>query len=149
MGDTVMFFRKSSLSFCVSISILCGWAGVAHAEMSTISATIPWQGQGQIFPIAIGKLRFLGAIEGIMYVETADIANKANFDGLVFELEAFDSVSDERLVAIIDHLGGIAEEPKSWEDVDALMIAYGELIGCRFENARLSAEQRVDCLAAD
>ena len=88
----------------------------------------------------------VGSVKG---AATSDIGKKANFDGLVFELEAFDSVSDERLVAIIDHLGGIAEEPKSWEDVDALMIAYGELIGCRFDNARLPEAQRVNCLAAD
>ncbi|MCH7822650.1 MAG: DUF3313 domain-containing protein [Proteobacteria bacterium] len=88
----------------------------------------------------------VGKVKG---AATSDIAKKANFDGLVFELEAFDSVSEERLVALIDHFGGVTEEPESWEDVDALMIAYGELIACRFNNARLPVEQRVDCLAAD
>ncbi len=71
MGDRVMFFRKSTFAFCAAISILYVWASIAHAETKTISATIPWQGQGQIFPITTDKLRFLGAIEGIMYVETA------------------------------------------------------------------------------
>lgn len=36
-----------------------------------MSAVIPWQGQGQIFPIEIGKMRFLGSLEGIMYAENA------------------------------------------------------------------------------
>ncbi len=64
--------RNAVISFTIAILILCGEAGTAHAESNTISAVIPWQGQGQIFPVDIGKLRFLGALEGIMYVETAD-----------------------------------------------------------------------------
>ena len=63
--------RNAVISFTTAILILCGWAGTAHAESNTISAVIPWQGQGQIYPVDIGKLRFLGALEGIMYVETA------------------------------------------------------------------------------
>ncbi len=63
--------RNAVISFTTAILILCGWAGTAHAESTTISAVIPWQGQGQIYPVDIGKLRFLGALEGIMYVETA------------------------------------------------------------------------------
>ena len=51
---------------------LCTWSGLAHAASSTISAVIPWQGQGQIFPVGTDKLRFLGSLEGIMYVETAE-----------------------------------------------------------------------------
>ena len=86
----------------------------------------------------------VGSVKG---AATSDIAKKANFDSLVFELEAFDSVSEERLVALIDHFGGVAEQPESWEDVDAFMIAYGKLIACRFNNARLPVEQRADCLA--
>ena len=64
--------RNSVISFTIAILILCGEAGTAHAESNTVSAVIPWQGHGQIFPVDIGKLRFLGALEGIMYVETAD-----------------------------------------------------------------------------
>ena len=64
--------RNAVISFITAIFILCGWVGTAHAESNTISAVIPWQGQGQIFPVDIGKLRFLGALEGIMYVETAE-----------------------------------------------------------------------------
>jgi len=64
--------RTRSVSFTTAILILCGWTGTAHAESNTISAVIPWQGQGQIFPVDIGKLRFLGALEGIMYVESAE-----------------------------------------------------------------------------
>ncbi len=72
MSGVFMNDRTRSVSFTTAILILCGWTGTAHAESNTISAVIPWQGQGQIFPVDIGKLRFLGALEGIMYVESAE-----------------------------------------------------------------------------
>ena len=56
----------------LTMAMLCTWFGPAQAASSTISAVIPWQGQGQIFPVATDRLRFLGSIEGIMYVETAE-----------------------------------------------------------------------------
>lgn len=65
--------------FCTAILILLAWTGSAHAETSTISAIIPWQGQGQIFPVGVGTLRFLGSLEGIMYVETAEGAMNEAF----------------------------------------------------------------------
>ena len=71
-SDTVMMRKKTALRFLMAILILCAWSGLTFAASSTISAVIPWQGQGQIFPIGTDKLRFLGAIEGIMYVETAE-----------------------------------------------------------------------------
>ncbi len=64
--------RKTALRLLMAILILCGWSGLTYAETNTISAVIPWQGQGQIFPVGADKLRFLGSIEGIMYVETAE-----------------------------------------------------------------------------
>ncbi len=78
---------------------------------------------------------------------SSDIAKKASFEGLVFELEAFDSVSGERIIALIDHLAPAAEGAESWTDVDAFMAAYGRLIGCRYANARLPEDNRADCLA--
>lgn len=61
---------KAELRFLTVILILCGWSNLTYAASSTVSAVIPWQGQGQIFPVGTDKLRFLGSIEGIMYVET-------------------------------------------------------------------------------
>jgi len=61
-----------ALRFLTALLILCAWSGLAYAASRTISAVIPWQGHGQIFQIATDKLRFLGAIEGIMYVETVE-----------------------------------------------------------------------------
>ena len=86
---------------------------------------------------------------GIAGASSSEIAKKADFAGLVFELEAFDSVTDERLVAVIDSFepDPRAEEPETWEDVDALMVRYGEIISCRFQNAHLPEDQRANCFA--
>ncbi len=96
----------------------------------------------QYLPIAL-------VASGIAGASSSEIAKKADFAGLVFELEAFDSVTDERIVAVIDSLepDPNAEEPETWEDVDALMIRYGEIISCRFQNAHLPEDQRADCFA--
>ena len=71
--------KEFRIAFFASLLILCSWVGTAHAATNTISAVIPWQGQGQIYPVDIGKLRFLGALEGIMYVETAEGAMNEAF----------------------------------------------------------------------
>lgn len=74
-----MLSRQLRIAIKASVLVLCGWISVAHAATNTISAVIPWQGQGQIYPVDIGKARFLGALEGIMYVETADGAMNEAF----------------------------------------------------------------------
>jgi len=60
------------LSLTTAMLVICAWSNLAYAASNTISAVIPWQGQGQIFPVAPDRLRFLGSLEGIMYVETAE-----------------------------------------------------------------------------
>ena len=98
----------------------------------------------QYLPIAL-------VASGISGAASSEIAKKADFAGLVVELEAFDSTTDERLVAVIDSLEmhPDAEEPETWEDVDALMLRYGEIISCRFQNAHLPEEERADCFNQD
>jgi hypothetical protein len=67
-----MSSARSRLHYLPAIIILCGWSGITFADTNTVSAVIPWQGQGQIFPIGADKLRFQGSIEGIMYIESAE-----------------------------------------------------------------------------
>jgi len=43
----------------------------AQAEES-LKAIIPWDGEGRVFRIGMDTVLFLGAFEGIMYVETAE-----------------------------------------------------------------------------
>lgn len=87
-----------------------------------------------------------GAIAG---AASSDLAKKANLQGLVFELEGFDSVSGERIIAIIDSIGSDAQSPATWEELEAFMAKYGKIMQCRFDNARLPVERRVNCLAQD
>jgi hypothetical protein len=51
--------------------MLCFSAG-AQAEQSSLKAIIPWDGEGRVFRIGMDTMLFLGAFEGIMYVETAE-----------------------------------------------------------------------------
>ncbi len=88
-------------------------------------------------------------IGGIKGAATTDIAKKADLKGVVFEVEVFDSITEERLVAIIDSLGDDEEIPTTWEELEEFMVMYGRLMQCRFDNARLPAERRVNCLEAD
>ena len=87
-----------------------------------------------------------GAIVG---AATSDLAKKANLQGLVLEMEGFDSASGERIIALIDSIGSDARSPDTWEELEAFMATYGRLMQCRFSNARLPVEQRVDCFAQD
>ncbi len=87
-------------------------------------------------------------VGGVAGAASSDIAKKANFDSMVFELEAFDSVTGERIAAVIDHLDHAENtELTSWEEVDQFMASYGRLISCRFRNARLPDDERADCFA--
>jgi hypothetical protein len=70
-SEVVMTSARVKIQFVTAVLILCGWSGVTYAETKTVSVVIPWQGQGQIFPIGSDVLRFQGSIEGIMYIESA------------------------------------------------------------------------------
>ncbi len=61
--------NKTALKLMMAILVLTDVHGLTIADTNTISAVVPFQGQGQIFPIGVGKFSLLGAVEGIMYVE--------------------------------------------------------------------------------
>lgn len=63
---------KTKLRYVLAMLALCGGSSMSYADTKTVSAVIPWQGQGEVFPIGIDKLRFLGSIEGVMYIESAE-----------------------------------------------------------------------------
>ena len=41
------------------------------AEQDTVQAVIPWEAEGQVFQVDTGTVLFLGALEGIMYIESS------------------------------------------------------------------------------
>jgi len=84
-----------------------------------------------------------GAVVG---AATTDLAKKANLQDVVLEFEVFDSVTGDRLVAVIDHRGEGKEAPSSWEELEAASLAYGELARCRLTTARLPKEDWENCL---
>ena len=57
------------IATCVS---LLGFFNVAHAEQKSLKAMIPWDGEGRVFHIAPGTMLFLGAFQGVIYVETSE-----------------------------------------------------------------------------
>ena len=77
---------------------------------------------------------------------TTDIAKKASLQGVVLEIEIFDSVTGERLVAIIDSRSAEAGDLTSWEQIDQLAKDYGEVMFCRLLNSRYSEVARANCL---
>jgi hypothetical protein len=78
MRDTIVPIAKKSTSFFAAILILGLCTSQVRAETSVISAIVSWQGQGQVFPVGVNAHRFLGALEGIMYVEAAEgVMNEA------------------------------------------------------------------------
>ncbi len=83
-----------------------------------------------------------GAVKG---AATSDIAKKADLQSMVFEAEVFDSDTGERLVALIDSQFVDRAGSTSWEELQEFMVQYGRLFQCRFDNARLPVERRVDC----
>lgn len=75
-----------------------------------------------------------------------DISKKASLRGVVLEMEVFDSVTGERLVAIIDSRSMDAGDATSWEQIDQLAKDYGEVMLCRLNNSRFSEIARANCL---
>jgi len=55
----------------LGLMLACLAAGVG-AESGTAKALITWDGEGRIYPVGTGSMLFLGAFEGIIYVETDD-----------------------------------------------------------------------------
>ncbi len=47
------------------------YAPAQAAEKGTLQAIIPWDGEGRIYQVNSGTVVFMGAFEGIMYVESA------------------------------------------------------------------------------
>ena len=59
--------RFATATLLLSITCL---GGLAQAESGSARAIIPWEGEGRVFQVGPNTLQFLGAFEGIMYIET-------------------------------------------------------------------------------
>ena len=73
---------KKTLQYCLLLFItvvLMGFVSV-QAEERTVDIMAPWEGQGRVFMIGPEKLKFMGAFEGVMYIQDA----KGALDAAVF-----------------------------------------------------------------
>ena len=72
VSETVMTKERTALRNFIAILFLFAWSSLTFAATETISAIVPWQGQGEMHSVATNKLRFQGSIEGVMYLETVE-----------------------------------------------------------------------------
>ena len=63
-----MTIKQFSLLPLVAIMLLV-LSPVRAADQGTVQAVVPWEGKGRVFQIDTRRLQFLGAIEGVMYLE--------------------------------------------------------------------------------
>lgn len=54
------------------VSLLVVSPFTASAETGTVTATIPWEGQGQVYRIGPDTMLFLGVLKGIAYAKRQD-----------------------------------------------------------------------------
>jgi len=78
---------------------------------------------------------------------TSDITKKIDLKGLTIEMEVLDSSTQEQLAALLETRSGKKDEPVSWAELEADIAAYSQRVRCRLDNARVAAENRVDCLS--
>jgi hypothetical protein len=62
-----------SFKYWVALLLTLGTSSLASAEQAKhLQADFSWSGHGQVFQIGIESQEFLGVIEGVLYVETAE-----------------------------------------------------------------------------
>jgi hypothetical protein len=78
---------------------------------------------------------------------TSDITKKIDLKGLTMEMEVLGSNGKEQLAAVVETRSGKKDEPASWDELEALIDVYSQRVVCNLDNARLAAENRVDCVS--
>jgi hypothetical protein len=69
-GDLPMTVKQIFMLPLVAIMLLV-LSPAKAAEQGTVQAIIPWEGEGRVFQIDTRRVQFLGALEGVMYVENS------------------------------------------------------------------------------
>ncbi len=88
----------------------------------------------------------IGLVANAVKSGVTDITSKIDLKGLTIEMELLDSTTEEQFAALLETRADTEEEPTSWEELEALIVGYAQRGRCRLDNARLSEEDRVDCL---
>lgn len=66
--------------FLLMCAVLLSLAIPAQAAEETVQIIGPWKSHGRVFMISPDKLKFMGALEGVMYIQDA----KGTFDAAAF-----------------------------------------------------------------
>ena len=66
-----MYHRQCAALALATALHLCASVTQA-AEQDTVQAVIPWEAEGRVFQIGADKQQFLGALDGILYVESSE-----------------------------------------------------------------------------
>lgn len=62
--------KRSYLILAVALS-LSAVSPVYAAEQDTLQVIIPWEAEGRVFQVDTSTIMFLGAVKGVMYVESS------------------------------------------------------------------------------
>jgi hypothetical protein len=65
-----MIVKRSFLISAMPLLLLI-FSPVHAAEQDTVQAIIPWEAEGRVFQVDTGTMMFLGAVKGVMYVESS------------------------------------------------------------------------------
>lgn len=63
---------KRSFLISAAVWLLLNSSTVLAAEQNTVQAVIPWDAEGRVFQVDTDKLLFLGALKGVMYIESSE-----------------------------------------------------------------------------
>ena len=81
-----------------------------------------------------------------------DFTRRVSLIELTIEAELLDSVSGERIAALLAQLGqrrdreaGLEQDTTSWEEAQQVVRSYGSRLVCRLDNARRDPAKRGDC----
>lgn len=66
-----MTVKRSFLISAAALS-LTNFTQVYAAEQGTVQAIIPWEAEGQVFQVDTKTMLFLGAMQGVMYIESSE-----------------------------------------------------------------------------
>ncbi len=69
-GDVVMTVKRSFL-ISAALLLLLNVAPVYAADQDTVQAIIPWEAEGRVFQVDTSTMMFVGAVEGVMYIESS------------------------------------------------------------------------------
>ncbi len=54
-----------------AVLLLLNVAPVYAAEQDTVQAIIPWEAEGRVYQVDTSTMKYVGAVEGVMYIESS------------------------------------------------------------------------------